>query len=53
MRRAVILGGSVEQVALALIDDWGADIGDAGNKTSCSTDHLTVSYDGGLFKPKP
>lgn len=51
MRRIIILGGSAEEVALALIGDWGADLRAAGDREPCTPEHLTVSYDGGLFKP--
>jgi hypothetical protein len=53
MRRIVILSGSAEEAALALIEDWGADMRAIGGREPCSTAHLTVSYDGGLFKPEP
>jgi hypothetical protein len=51
MRRIIILGGSAEEVALALIGDWGADLKAAGDREPCTPEHLTVSYDGGLFRP--
>jgi len=53
MRRIVILSGSAEEAALALIEDWGADLRATGGREPCSTAHLTVSYDGGLFGPEP
>jgi len=53
MRRIVILGGSAEEAALALIEDWSADIRDTGGRDPCATDHLAISYDGGVFKPEP
>lgn len=53
MRRIVILSGSAEEAALTLIEDWGADIRATGGREPCSTEHLTVSYDGGVFKPEP
>jgi hypothetical protein len=53
MRRIVILSGSAEEAALALIEDWGADIRADGGREPCSTTHLTVSYDGGVFRPEP
>jgi len=53
MRRIVILGGSAEEAALALIEDWSADIRDTGGREPCSTDHLAISYYGGVFKPEP
>jgi hypothetical protein len=53
MRRITILDGSAEEAALAMIEDWGADLKAAGKRKPCTTEHLTVSYDGGLFKPVP
>lgn len=53
MRKIVILSGSTEEAALALIEDWSADIRDASGRDPCTTDHLTISYDGGVFKPEP
>ena len=51
IRGVIILG--VEKVALALIDDRGTDLKAGGERKPCSKVHLTVSYDGGLFKPVP
>lgn len=53
MRRIVILSGSAEEAALALIEDWSADMTNARGRDPCTTDHLAVSYDGGVFKPAP
>jgi hypothetical protein len=53
MRSVIILDGSVEEVALAMIDDWGADLRAGGEREPCPAEHLTVSYDGGVFKPAP
>jgi hypothetical protein len=53
MSRIVILSGSAEEAALAMIKDWEVDLRAAGRREPCTREHLTVSYDGGLFKPKP
>ena len=53
MRRVTILGGSVEEATLALIDDWNADLRAGGERKPCSVENLTVSYDGGVFRPVP
>ena len=53
MRRIVILSGSAEEAALALIEDWSPDIRDTSGREPCTADHLTISYDGGVFKPEP
>jgi hypothetical protein len=53
MRKITILGGSVEEAALALIDDWSADLRAHGEREPCSVENLTVSYDGGVFRPVP
>ncbi|MDY7078395.1 MAG: hypothetical protein SXV54_15870 [Chloroflexota bacterium] len=53
MRRIVILSGSAEEAALALIEDWSADTRGTGGREPCTTDHLEISYDGGVFKPEP
>jgi hypothetical protein len=53
MRSVIILDGSVEEVALAMIDDWGADLRAGGEREPCPAEHLTVSYDGGVFRPVP
>ena len=53
MRRIVILNGSAEEAALALIEDWETDLRAAGRREPCTAEHLTVSYDGGVFKPQP
>ena len=51
MRRIVIRSGSVEEAALTLIKDWEGDLKATGRREPCTTERLTVSYDGGLFKP--
>ena len=53
MRRIVILSGSAEEAALALIKEWGVELRAAGRREPCTAEHLTVSYDGGLFRPEP
>ena len=53
MRRIVIASGSAEEAALALIKDWAAETRDASAREPCSAQHLTVSYDGGVFRPGP
>jgi len=53
MRRITILEGSAEEAALGLIEDWEVDLRAAGKREPCTTEHLTVSYDGGVFKPEP
>jgi hypothetical protein len=53
MRRIVILSGSAEQAALALIEDWNADVGSTADAEACTGDHLSISYDGGVFSPHP
>lgn len=53
MRRIIILNGSAEEAALALIEDWDTDLRAAGERKPCTPEHLTVSYDGGLFRPEP
>jgi len=52
VRRIVITSGSAEEAALALIKDWARDITSVSGKVPCSTERLTVSYDGGVFKPE-
>jgi hypothetical protein len=53
MRKITILDGSVEEAALALIDDWSGDLRARGERKPCSVENLTVSYDGGVFRPVP
>jgi hypothetical protein len=53
MRRIVILSGSAEEAALALIEDWNADLGSTGGRPPCTGDALSISYDGGVFRPEP
>jgi hypothetical protein len=53
MRRIVITNGSAEEAALALIKDWARDITTFSGQEPCCAAHLTVSYDGGVFKPEP
>lgn len=53
MRRVIILNGSVEEAALAVAEDWNADLRAAGKEEHCPADYLVISYDGGLFKPQP
>jgi len=53
MRRIVITSGSAEEAALALIKDWARDIKSVSGQEPCRAEHLTVSYDGGVFKPEP
>jgi len=53
VRRIVITHGSAEEAALALIKDWARDITSVSGKEPCRTEHLTASYDGGVFKPEP
>ena len=53
MRRIVITSGSTEEAALALIKDWARDTRSVSSKEPCSAEHLTVSYNGGVFKPEP
>jgi hypothetical protein len=53
MRRIVILSGSAEEAALALMEDWNADEGSAAEREACTGDRLSIAYDGGVFKPVP
>jgi hypothetical protein len=53
VRRIVITRGSVEESALALITDWAREIPVFNGKEPCRAEHLTVSYDGGVFRPEP
>jgi hypothetical protein len=53
VRRIVITSGSAEEAALALINDWARETTNISGKEPCRAEHLTVSYDGGLFRPEP
>jgi hypothetical protein len=53
IRRIVILSGSAEEAALALIEEWNADTGSAAESKACTGDNMSVSYDGGVFRPEP
>jgi hypothetical protein len=53
MRRIVILGGSAEGAALALIEDWNADVGSTADAEACTGDNLSIGCDGGVFSPRP
>jgi hypothetical protein len=53
VRRIVILSGSAEEAALALMEDWNADQGSAIKQDGCIGDRLSIAYDGGVFRPEP
>jgi hypothetical protein len=53
VRRIVILSGSAEEAALALIEDWNENAGSAAEQEACIGDRLSIAYDGGVIRPEP
>lgn len=53
MKRITILGGSAEEAALSLMAVWRAELSAAGERESCGPEQMSISYDGGVFRPRP
>jgi hypothetical protein len=53
MKRITIQGGSAEEAALSLMEAWRAELSAAGERESCGPEQMSISYDGGVFRPKP
>lgn len=53
MRRITIFSGSAEEAAVSLMEEWRAELEAAGESETCGGEHVSISYDGGLFQPGP